>query len=60
MLPSEMRCPSNSVLSSNAIEQMLTSPVASFTEATIGDRLGSKPYVDELTDCQERVLQRSR
>ena len=47
MLPSEMRCPSNSVLSSNAIEQMLTSPVASFTEATIGDRLGSKPYVDE-------------
>ena len=47
LLPSEMRCPSNSVLSSNAIEQMLTSPVASFTEATIGDRLGSKPYVDE-------------
>ena len=47
MIPSEMRCPSNSVLTSAAVEQMLTAPVTSFSAETVGDRLGSKPYTDE-------------
>ena len=47
MIPSEMRCPSSSVLTSAAVEQMLTSSVGSFTAESIGDRLGSKPYTDE-------------
>jgi len=47
MLPSEMRCPSNNVLASSAVEQMITMPVNQFTEDVVGDRLGSKAYIDE-------------
>lgn len=47
MLPSEMRCPSSGVLTSKAIEQMLTFPVADFSSPTLADLLGSKPFFDD-------------
>ena len=47
MLPHEMRCPSNSVVASSAVEQMLTMPIAEFTSEVVGNRLGSKPFIDE-------------
>lgn len=47
MLPHEMRCPSNSVAASSAVEQMLTMPIADFTQKVIGDRLGREPFIDE-------------
>ena len=47
MLPSEMRCPSSGVLTSKAIEQMLTVPVADLSATSLADLLGSKPYTDD-------------
>ena len=55
MLPSEMRCPSNSVLASSAVEQMITMPVNQFTEDVVGDRLGSNAYVDETGKTIENI-----
>lgn len=47
MLASEMRCPSNGVTTTKAIEQLLTIPVADLTATSLADLLGSEPYVDE-------------
>ena len=47
MLPSEMRCPSSGVLTSKAIEQMLTIPVADLTAPSLANLLGSLPYNDD-------------
>ncbi len=44
MIPSEMRCPSSGVLTSKAVEQMLTIPEADLTAPSLADLLGSKPF----------------
>ncbi len=47
MLPSEMRCPSSGVLTSKAIEEMLTIPAADLTAPSLANLLGSRPYFDD-------------
>lgn len=47
MLASEMRCPSSSILTSRAIEQVLTIPTADLTAPSIADLLGSNPFTDD-------------
>ncbi len=47
MIPGEMRCPSSGVLTSKAIEQMLTIPAADLSATSLADLLGSRPYIDD-------------
>lgn len=47
ILPGEMLCPSNSARTSKAVEEMLTTPLTSFTNTTCVDRLGTPEYTDE-------------
>ena len=58
MLPSEMRCPSNSVLTSAAVEQMLQLPVHAFTADSIVDRVGSMPHEDETGRVIKNISRR--
>lgn len=47
MVAGEMRCPSNTVVASKALEQMLTMPLSDFTTPTMAEMLGSDPYNDD-------------
>ncbi|KAA5540993.1 DUF1559 domain-containing protein [Roseiconus nitratireducens] len=44
---SEMRCPSNSAMTSKAIEELVSAPLTDFTTTACVDRLGTAPYTDE-------------
>lgn len=44
VLVGEMRCPSNTSLTTKTIEQMLTLPTADFSVSSCVDRLGTAPY----------------
>lgn len=48
ILVSEMRCPSNSGVASQVIEQILTMPVAEFETTDCVDLLGAESFVNEM------------
>jgi prepilin-type N-terminal cleavage/methylation domain-containing protein/prepilin-type processing-associated H-X9-DG protein len=45
---SEMRCPTSGVVTSKAIDQLLTLPVSTFTNTDCIDRLGAEPFTNEV------------
>ncbi|MCG8649861.1 MAG: DUF1559 domain-containing protein, partial [Pirellulales bacterium] len=59
-LVGEMRCPSNGAVTSKAIEQMLTTPHADFSDDTCVDRIGSTTYTDamgqEITNISRKFV----
>ena len=44
--PGEMMCPSNPAMTSKAVEELISEPIASFTTTPCVDRLGTKEYTD--------------
>ncbi|TWU58078.1 DUF1559 family PulG-like putative transporter [Rubripirellula reticaptiva] len=55
VLVGEMRCPSSSVVTSKAIEQMLTMPLIELQSTDCLDHLGSKSYTDEMGQLIKNV-----
>ncbi len=48
VLVGEMRCPSSGATTSEAIEQLLTIPIADLQDTDCIDRIGSESYTDEM------------